>query len=293
MFKTVIYKLEGVLLDDETLRFKFYELLWFYLRRKKEFRDFESVLRLREKLAHTRTVRQPYLKIAQQFLSKSDFQRFQQEIKIFSTRYYHYFVRLIPGMKELISTTGYYYRNVLFARDAFSLKEALQRYSLRLYFRHAEAGFNVNDPETLEAIFRKILEKTKTSANEAILVSNTQVPEIAVANRMGMYSIQVQFKTENLGASLLEHRHRLYLKSLEKFPEGQPQAGLFHRFLARPRQIVRSPQELARSLQKLASEAPSAPEKIPATEPQSRRQSFWELIKEALEEEFSEKPQER
>ncbi len=289
MYKTVIYKLEGVLLDDAILQFKYYELLWFYLRRQEAYREFESVLREREKLARTHKVSRPYLTIARQHLSRSDFERYQQEVNILSRRYYHYFVRLIPGMKEVVRVSGYYYQNVLFAQQPFFLEVALRRYSLRLYFRQAQAGFRTSDPSTLEAILNKILEKTRTPARQAILISNSQIPEIAVANRMGLFTIQTRFRASSMGLSFREYRQKLYLKSLEKFPEGLPAPGLFQRLSARPGAVVHSPEELAQKLQELASK-PQTAEPTP-TQPESetkeRPKTIWELIKEALEEELA------
>ena len=101
MIKTVIFRLESVILSSEILKFKLYVILWYYLKRDAFWKDFDQLMELREQFIEEYKIINPLNTIAKRYLSDRDYERFKQEIKLYIQKYSSYYIKIIPGRYSL------------------------------------------------------------------------------------------------------------------------------------------------------------------------------------------------
>lgn len=277
MFKTIIFKLENVILDDEILRFKYFEALWFFLRRLEQFREFSTILRLREAFIKRGQRDRVYLTIARRYLTEHDYAKYKDEIRLINRKYLHYYLRLIPGMKDIIQISRFYFQIALFAHNRYLLPIALNRYSLKLNFKYYYQDSDVLDFGQVQAVLEKLLRETHSTADQAILVSNDLETDIAAANQLGIYTILANFGQDIMGAIAHNSREKQYLESLKRIPDSLRRP---RNRLQQPGTTVKTSLELARTFQRISSEKEGEPEKQPV----NVKQNLMDLLREAMEE---------
>jgi len=278
MLKTIIFRLEGVILNEEYLKYKYYEKLWYYLRRDLKWQKFDTVLKLRERLLSGGRVKNPFEVIADRYLDKRDRERYFQEIKIFTNKYLSFYLRIVPGMLKTVQNLKYYYTTILFASREKFLQRVLQKFWLQRYF-------NLVLLEEFKGaeFFQNILSKAKSEGNEAVLISDRLSTDIASANHIGIYTIQALFDPETKGIMPQNILERKYFESLRNVPE-LPQEPFQPKQI--PQTVAHNPGHLLKRIQNLESgNLPSEEEQkvSPAV-----KIDFWELVKQILNPNFEE-----
>lgn len=276
MLKTVIIKLEGVILNDDYLHFKYYDLLWFHLRRYPGWENFGKIIALRELLIQKAKDETPYMTIAQQHLPARDYNNYLYEIRLFNRKYYAAYLRMIPGMRELIRSLKYYYNTAVFSYKKFLLQIAMDRFWLEDYVSYFRTGTAPQNSSVISRIINSLLEETRSRPEETVLIGNRLDTEIALANEMGLITVQVLFNARVKGTMVQGDRERQFFQSLERYP-GYKQKPTRHR--EAPQLVATTPQEISKEIQSLEGKKQGAPE-------QEKKISLWDVAREVLLPEF-------
>jgi len=276
MLKTVIIKLEGVILNDDYLHFKYYDLLWFHLRRYPGWENFRKIIKIRELLISKARDEIPYLTIAQQHLPVRDYENYLYEIRLFNRKYYASYLRMIPGMRELIRSLKYYYNTAVFSYKKFLLQIAKDRFWLKDYVNFFRTGTAPQNTSVISHIINSLLEETRSQPEETVLIGNRLDTEIAPANEMGLITIQAVFDSRVRGVMAQGDRERQFFQSLERYP-GYKQKPT--RYREAPNIMVTTPQEISREIQNLEG-------KKQAVKEGEKKISFWDVAREVLLPEF-------
>ncbi len=281
MLKTIIFRLEGVILNEEYLNYKYYEKLWYYLRRDLRWQKFDTVLKLRERLISGGSQKNPFEVIADRYLDKRNRDRYFQEIKIFTNKYLPFYLRVVPGMLKTVQNLKYYYKTILFASGEKLLQRVLQKFWLQRYFNLVLLEEFKGAKLSISEFFQDILSKAKSEGNEAILISDQLSTDIAAANHIGIYTIQALFDPKTKGIMPQNILERKYFESLKNVPE-LPQEPFHPKQI--PQAVAHKPEHLLKLIQNLESgNLPSEEEQkiSPAT-----KIDFGELIKQILNPNF-------
>jgi len=274
MIKTILYRLEGVILNEELLRFKFYEILWYYLRREKEWSDFGQLMKIRDFLASNNQGGSLFLTIAEHYLSPREYEKYKQQIDYFGRKHSSLYSRLVPGIRTVIQTTNYYYQNAIFAGDERRLLFALRQYRLSNLFYYATSESD-NQKVAGRQFFQKILAKTRSEPSETVLISNRLESDIVAAKALGMPTIQARFETGTRGFFPQNQQEKLYFQSLEKIGDWPKIAAKRGQL---PMAIAGSPDEIVRIIQEMEAGEP-------VTEPSgelSAAPTFSDLMRQLL-----------
>jgi FMN phosphatase YigB (HAD superfamily) len=272
MIKAIIFDLEGVILNDELLRYKYYEILWYYLRRQPQWKDFNKLIRMREYIISQSGDKKAYLTIAKRYLTPREYENFRSEIKYFANRYDFHYLKTVPGMRNLVHTTDYYHQTVLYSHNFELLKKSLDQFWLKLYFSHdtlesAQKGASTYD------MLRKILEDTRANPREAVFFS-THIQEIGVARGMGIRTILVRFDSRHRGIMPQSKQERAYFGSEDRLT-GESRSKLFRHREAE--KVVHNPEEISRYLQEAVSEIEQSSEK---QAPEEKEVNIWNVFEE-------------
>ena len=283
MLKTIIFRLEGVILNDEYLNYKYYEKLWYYLRRDLKWQKFDTVLKLRERLLSGGRVKNPFEIIADRHLDKRDRERYFQEIEIFTNKYLPFYLRIVPGMLKTVQNLKYYYTTILFASREKFLQRVLHKFWLQRYFNMVLPEEFKGAKFSISEFFQNILSKAKSEGNEAVLISDRLSTDIAAANHIGMYTIQARFDPKTKGIMAQNILERKYFESLRNVPE-LPQDPLQPKQI--PQAVAHKPEHLLKRIQNL--EAGNLPSEEEQKVSPAMKIDFWELVKQILNPNFEE-----
>ncbi|MEJ2634686.1 MAG: HAD hydrolase-like protein [Calditrichia bacterium] len=281
MIKTVIFKLEGVILSQDLLLFKYYQILWSYLRVQPEWKDFSQLIKLRNLLMQRNGESEIYLNIARRYLSQPDFERYQLEIKLFRQKHSASYLHIIPGIRSIIQSTSYYYKNALFTHQKALLKLVRKDYKLNNLFSFIIPPDMVRDMEYDAGFFQKILEQTRSNPSETVMVSDRSDAEMSSAQKLGIYTISANFDITTRGISPQSSDEREYFTLPEKRISHQPSL-LIRRVTAHA--VAKKPRDIL-----LIIEALEAGEKPPRQEeqPQAEKQyTLADLLREAFAPQF-------
>jgi FMN phosphatase YigB (HAD superfamily) len=276
MYKTIIFRLEGVVLNEEILKFKVYELLWYYLRRYPEYGEFKQLLVLRNRYSSKKMMTPPYIRIMQNHLTERDQERFQHEIGILEKKLGNRYIRKVPGMRSIIQNLRYYYHIVLLARDSSVTRNAVWKFQWEDHTRFLPFGDSTLSPASFKESLMQIMKDTRAKPNETIIISEYQYPDIQIARQAGMTSIITDYSLRVKGFTPQNFREREYVSSIEG--EESPNPFQIFRTPPVPGNMVKSPQELVKKLESLEENQPS----ISQYEQENSPDSLWDLAKKIL-----------
>ena len=276
MLKTIIIKLEGIILNDDYLHFKYYDLLWFHLRRYPGWENFQKIIMLRELLISKARDENPYLTIARQHLTAREYQNYLYEIRLFNRKYYASYLRMIPGMRELIRSLKYYYNTAAFSYKKYLMQIAVDRFWLKDYVRYFRTGAASENTSVISHIYNSLLQETRSRPEETVLIANRLDTEIALANEMGLITIQAVFNSRVRGVMPQGDRERIFFRSLEKYP-GYKQKPTRHGEV--PDIVANMPQDISRQIQNLEGKKEGVKE-------EEKKISLWDIARDVLLPEF-------
>jgi phosphoglycolate phosphatase-like HAD superfamily hydrolase len=276
MYKTIIFRLEGIVLNEEILRFKIYELLWYYLRRYPEFEEFKQLLALKNRYSSKKMMTSPYIRIMQNHLTERDQERFRHETHIIEKKLGNRYVRKVPGMRSIIQNLRYYYHIVFLARDSAVTRNAVWKFQWEDYTRFLPSGDSTLNPASFKESLMQIMKETRANPNETIVVSEYQFPDIQSARQVGSTTITTDYSLRIKGFTPQSFREREYVSSIE----GEDVTNPFQIFRnpPEPANMIKSPQELVKKLESLEENQPSKPQ----YEQENTPDSLWDLAKKIL-----------
>jgi FMN phosphatase YigB (HAD superfamily) len=277
MIKTIIIRLEESLLTTDLLKFKYYEKLWYYLRRHSDWREFEKVLSLREYFLLQRKFKKPYEIIADRHLSERERSRYRQEINIFFQKHLSFYLRLIPGIRTINKNLTYYYTTVLFASSEKLYDMAIKKYWLDRYFNITLFEKSLMDTTAEIDFFHKILDKTKSVSHETVLISNRLSSDITAGNQLGIITVQTQYDLASKGIMPQNINERKYFESATRVPEEPTQPT---NSLQIPLAVIKRSDEILNTIKEFESNAPTKMESVPLK--RDLKTNIWDITKQIL-----------
>jgi FMN phosphatase YigB (HAD superfamily) len=276
MIKTIIYRTEGVILNEELVRFRIYEKLWYYLRQNPRWQKFESVLKLRESYISRTGTSGAYQLIAMRYLSDRDQQRFKQELQLFLNRLGNFYVRTVPGMLAINTSLNYYYRTVLIANSGPFFEKARRKLGLNFNFNYIYTRNPSGDENSFRSLLQEILQKTRSEPEETVMITNRMIPDITAAKQLGLRIILIRFDLKTAGFIPQSNPERQFAASVSKIPENA--GDLTSR--ARPDALARNPLQLVSIIQSLEEGRKPVPQEQP--EQDLRNITLWDIARQVL-----------
>jgi FMN phosphatase YigB (HAD superfamily) len=284
MKKTILIRLEGTILIDEYLDFKYYEKLWYYLRRAATWQSFDSIIELREQFLKKGQVQKPYQTIANRYLNNRDRERYFQEIDIFTKKFLSFYLRIVPGILTITQNLNYYYKTVLLASNNQLLEIVLKKFWLQKYFNHLLTMEGEKQESLLSDFFQKALLATKTEVDEAILISSLLGSDVASANHLGISTIQTKFDLKTKGIMPQNLVERKYFQSVQKIPEFPTEPVRSDQI---PMAVAESPVDILKLVKDIEKEQVPSTGKVKLES--DIKIDFWDLMKQLLNQPIEEK----
>ena len=274
MIKTVIFRLESVILSSEILKFKLYVILWYYLKRDAFWKDFDQLMELREQFIEEYKIINPLNTIAKRYLSDRDYERFKQEIKLYIQKYSSYYIKIIPGINQTIRTINYYYQTILFSEDKNIFERGLKKFWVDNYFK-----FSLYKDRNIPIVdfLKSILNKSRSKSSETIIVSNQLHNDLIPANELGLYTIRVKYDIPTQGILPQGIMERKYFDSIKR-QESEKQYFLTR--VSRIEKIAERPKDIHKIIQEIEGKGEHSLDS--EKQPNEKEFSLWNLTKDIL-----------
>jgi len=285
LIKSIYFDVGNIIINEDILRFKFYEILWFNLRKYDQKWTFDYLMEMRENLVEKIGDPTPYLTIAREFLNSNDLYSFNYQIKYFTEKHKERYLRQIPGIGFVIRNLHRHFKLGIIATHSLFLMDLFKKYRLTLFFDVIITEDNRKEKESPRQYFLRALEKMKTEPGRALMIGDRIDKNILPAKEVGMRTILARFTTKAKGIFPQNSREKRFYKSLETHPPWR-QRPRNRREL--PTAIAESPEEILKIVEGMEF-APSTPESVEEVEPEI---SIWDIIKEMAAGEEEIKPRE-
>lgn len=289
MIKTVFFDLDNVIYNEDLLYFKYFEILWMFLRKQDWNWTFERLVEEREYLVEKYGDAYPHLTIAQHYLQGNALRDYRNQIQYFSRKHRNKYIKIIPGMQYIIRNLNYAYRLGIIANQSREDFDFLTHFKMTLQFStvaiSSQVGYSKPNPE----IFLWALHKAKTKPEEAVMVGDRWDEDILPAQNLGMNTVQVRFDHKTKGISPQNHREKLYFSSLENLVPPSKRS-IFQRQIPSP--TARKPQEILTRIEEF-KEPSTVPTQVEfegegfeeeKREERREEKSWWDVFKEVMEE---------
>jgi len=282
VIKTIFFDIGDVLINEDILRFKYYELLWYYLRKYDASWTFERIIKTREELVDDFGDPAPHWTIARQVLPEWEWKRYREEVQYFTRRRALGYLRAIPGMRYVLQNLFRFYTLGVVANQPRLAHRFIKQFGFQQFFRVVILSEEVNVKKPDPRIFQLALEQTHTQPDQAVMIGDRIDNDIVPAKSLGMKTILLKLTSREKGVFPQTDRERLYFTSLDTLPNW-PQ---------KPRKRIEVPDatvhhiyDLPTIIQQMDGEA--HPMEVPEEE---KEVSIWDVFKEVLEEFQEEAP---
>lgn len=221
MLKTIIFRAEELIFNEDYLQFKLYEKLWHYLRSSPEWDDFETVLKFREYyLAEKRTI-PPHEIIAAQYLPERDRKRFEQDVALFLKKQSSFYLRSIPAMLAIIRNLKYYYKIALVANQGPLFEKVKRKYRFDRLFHYITQLERTADINQFGQLLHFLIKQIRASAAETLLVSSYLYPDIFTSEQQGISALYTSFDARTRGFQPQNYYEWKYYHSLQRSLENR------------------------------------------------------------------------
>jgi len=276
MYKTIIFRLEGVVLNEEILKFKIYEILWYHLRRNPEYRSFKQLLELRKRYAAKGTTIHPYIPIIRNHLTENEQTNILEEIALLERKMSNRYLRKVPGITAIIQSLRYYYKIYFLARDSVVTRSAVKKFGWdkNVYYLKTGDGY-VNPSHFLDTI-NNLINISQSTPEETIFIGEIDFPDIQVAQQSGISPIKTNFSFTTKGFTPQNITERHYVEAIDK----ESTAGSLN-FLSRafdPDITVENPVQLIKRIENMEESRPPAPQ----YQKKDSTVSIWDIAKKLI-----------
>ena len=273
MIKTIFFDVGSVLLNEDWIHFKLYEMLWTLLRKQDSRWTFEALMAEREKRIQRQGDPRPDASIAREFLPSNDLKTYNYYVRYFSLRRRHLYLREMPGMRYVVHNLSPFYQLGIIANQPPMITDYLRRRGMLNYFRIVAISERLGMRKPEPAIFEWALQQAKTPPEAAVMIGDRVDHDVAPAKQLGMRTILARFDRKARGVLPQSYRERIYFDSLERVPNWRQQP---RSRAEMPDAIVRTPEAI---LQAITDFEHSATRQVEESD-----QSLWSIIKEMLKE---------
>jgi FMN phosphatase YigB (HAD superfamily) len=269
MLKTIIFRCEEVILNDEYLQFKIYQKLWYYLRQDPAWVNFETVLKLREYYVSEQRSIPVYPAIASSHLSERNRIRFEQDVQLFLRKQSSFYLRTLPAMLAIIRNLKYYYKIALIARKGTLYQKADQKYRFDRLFHFVFLQEKTSDIHSFRQYLQEIMQHLRSSEKETLLVSSYMYPDLAAAGQLGILNLHTSFDPKTRGFQPQNYLEWQYYHSLKRIHQKIPSKVKVFAVANHPSEVSNIINDLERKgAHSPATDHPAPPEKL----------AFWDLV---------------
>lgn len=275
MLKTVIFRCEDVILNEEYLQFKIYEKLWYYLRQDPAWTNFETVLKMRESYVSEQRNIPAYPAIASRHLSEMNRIRFEQDVRQFLRKQSSFYLRTLPAMLAIIRNLKFYYKIVLIAREGTLYQKADRKYRFDRLFHFVLLEEKTSDIGSFGQYLQKIVQHMRSSEKETLLVSGYIYPDLVAAGQSGILTLQISFDPKTSGFQPQNYLEWQYYHSLRRIHEQkiENQSGRikFNASATRPSEVSR----MIGDIERAGTQQPASGQSAAA-----KNETIWDLTRE-------------
>jgi hypothetical protein len=269
MLKTIIFRCEEVILNDEYLKFKIYEKLWYYLRQDPTWADFEKVLKLREYYIIEQRSIPAYPAIASTQLSERNRIRFEQDIQLFLQKQSSFYLRTLPAMLAIIRNLKFYYKITLIARKGTLYQKADQKYRFDRLFHTVSLQEKTSDIRSFRQYLQEIMQQLQSSEKDTLLVSGYMYPDLAAAGQLGIFSLHTSFDPKTRGFRPQNYLEWQYYHSLTRIHQKIPSKVKVFAEANQPSEVS----SIINELEQKGAHSPATDHVVPPEEI-----TFWDLV---------------
>jgi phosphoglycolate phosphatase-like HAD superfamily hydrolase len=276
MYKTIIFRLEGVVLNEEILKFKIYEKLWYHLRRNPEYGSFKELLDLRNRYAAKGSPMPPYIPIIRNHLTEIEQVNILEDIALLERKMSNRYLRKVPGITAIIQSLRYYYKIYLLARDSVVTRNAVKKFGWDKNVYYLKTGDGNVNPSHFRETLNQLINISRTTPAETIFVGEIDFPDIQVAQQSGISTIKTTFSFQNKGFTPQNNTERLYVESIERESTTGPMNLLSKAFNSDS--AVKNPEQLIKRIEDMEESRPTTPQ----YQKEESKISIWDIAKKIL-----------
>jgi HAD superfamily hydrolase (TIGR01509 family) len=297
MIKTVFFDLDNVIISEDLLYFKYFEILWMFLRKQDWKWTFERIIKEKKNLVQQYGDPNPHITIAKYYLSEKDAKDYLSQIRYFTKKHRTKYIKVIPGISFVIRNLNHAYNLGIIANQSIDDYSFLTKFKITAPFKTVALSSKLKHAKPDPAIFLWALEKAKTRPEEAVMIGDRIDLDILPAQRLGMHTIQVLFDYKTRGIFPQSNREKLYFASGGEKPTGSKEkllVALSHLQQSEiPSAIARSPDEILTRITEFETEFTGSPETPLAEETapdEIQEEKSWRDILREIVTELSEQP---
>ncbi len=279
MAKIVVFQLEDVILNEDLLILKYFEILWFYLRRySPDWSDFRKIIETHETLLRKKEDTNSYFSIAKQHLTERDYANFIDELNHFTKRYYSKYVHPVPAINYVLHSARRSNKICLLIEQQAHLDWAKRIFNLKDFFWEIMVA---HPQRSLLALLDSFLQKNQLHPTEVTLVSNRIRQAVVPATNLGVFSIVPIYEANTKGFLPQQYSERIFFESQSRFNEYMKKkiqkSGLHCTVVSTPSEIL---QEIDKqhTIGNMPVQTPKQEEEI----------DIWQILKEAFLPSFEE-----
>lgn len=220
MIKTVFFDLDNVIINEDLLYFKYFEMLWMFLRRQDWNWTFERIIEEREELTQRYSDPNPHVTIARHHLPEKEAKDYLFQIRYFSQKNRNKYIKVIPGISFVIRNLNHAYNLGIIANQSVEDYDFVTKFKLTVPFRTVALSSKLKLAKPNPEIFLWALENSKTKPEEAVMIGDSWSLDILPAQRLGMHTIATQFDYKTKGIFPQSSREKLYFGSKGKESDG-------------------------------------------------------------------------
>ena len=276
MYKTIIFRLEGVILNEEILKFKIYETLWYHIRRNPEYKSFKQLLELRNRYATKGSTILPYIPIIRNHLTEIEQANILKEIELLERKMSNRYLRKVPGITAIIQSLRYYYKIFLLARDSVVTRNAVKRFGWDKNVYYLKTGDGNVNPSHFQDTLNHLINISRATPAETIFIGEIDFPDIQVAQQSGLSPIKTDFSFSTKGFTPQNIMERQYVEAIDKESSTGPLNFLSKAFESDV--TVKNPEQLIKRIENMEESRPTTPQ----FQKKEKTISIWDIAKKLL-----------
>ncbi len=279
MIKTIFFDVGSVILNEDWLHFKIFEVLLTLLRKYDAKWTFEALMAEREERILKFGDTHPEYSIAREYLNANDLRTFQYYIRYLGVTKRHFYLKPMPGIVYVIHNLSSYYQLGIIANQPAFITRYLKTQGILNYFSVWAMSEELNLHKPDPAIFQWALKHMRTRPEEAVMIGDRIDHDILPAKTLGMKAVLARFTLKAKGIMPQHIRERMYFQSLERVPNWRQEPQKPEEV---PDAVVKAPTHILPTIKQLDSSLSEEKEPI------SLLEAFRNLFKEIAEIEVAE-----
>jgi len=242
VIRWLFWDLGDVILNEEHLRFTFYERLFRFIRKQKSEFLFSDLMEIRKEIIRVKQSISPLMDIARSYLPEGEHHKFKEEIHYFYKRYSGKYIKVVPRMTPVLQILKKEYKLGIIANQPVFIRPLLDRLNLSAYFSAIYISDQVNIRKPDERIFRLALEEQKVTPEEAVYIGNRIDHDMIPAMNIGMSPLQARFNPDVKGfvpSTTYEKQYYNAVNTVSEWPETTEMLGYGFPGITHPEEILK------------------------------------------------------